>query len=309
MTPEQRIDKLNRWTSPPSPAEEARLDRAKRMVTQAVKGHPRFANLGLTVEAKGSWANNTNVSSDSDMDIKVEFTRRVFKGVKTTEMSFWELYLQNREYTGPWSAEEFRSELGIALKKVSSNMDATHNVAFYVPSVPGSRPDTDVVPCFTYIHDSNSGRPTSQGTVVFTKDGKHIINWSQQQLDNGRTKNVATGRRYKYAVRALKAVENDLARAGAIKELPSYFMECLVYNVPNSIFLGSSFDFLSSSFDHAFRGVLTHLRGTLDWWFGNTDAMTEPNEIKKLFGQTQKWTASDGRKLVAEAWNYLGYKD
>nr|WP_134002559.1 nucleotidyltransferase [Streptomyces sp. 846.5] len=296
MTPEQRISKLNRWTSPPSEAEAARLERAKRMVIQAVQRHPRFDGVGLTVEAKGSWANNTNVSSDSDMDIKVEFTRRVFTGALATGMSFWELYMQNQKYGGQWTAEEFRSELGIALKGASGNVDASHNVAFLVPSVPGSRPDTDVVPCFTYTHGSN------QGTVVFTKDGKHIINWSHQQLVNGRAKNVRTNRRYKYAVRALKAVENDLVAARAIKDLPSYFMECLVYNVPDQALL-------APSFDQAFQGVLAHLRGNFDRWWGSTDAMTEPNEIKKLFGSTQKWQVNDGRQLVAAAWDYLGYRD
>ncbi|MFF4345466.1 hypothetical protein ACFY00_36845 [Kitasatospora sp. NPDC001540] len=302
LTPSQRIEKFSRWTKPPTLAEEARLDRAKRMVTNAVKQHPPFAGLGLVVEPKGSWANNTNVSSDSDMDIKVEFTRRSFRGA-VTGMGFVDLYLQNNEYSGRWTPEEFRSELGIALKTVSTNVDSSHNVAFYVPSVPGSRPDTDVVPCFTYF-----SRPTTlfgvdqQGTVVFTKDGKHIVNWSQQQLVNGREKNNDTGRRYKYVVRVLKAVENELSAMGVIKDLPSYFMECLIYNVPNDVLR-------TGTFDDAFRGALIHLGVQFNpWsWQARPDDMVEPNGIKKLFGSGQKWTKDDGRKLVAAAWDYLGY--
>src|SRR4051794_17309440 len=69
LSPEQRFAKLARWTNPPSEAELERLERARRMVTRAVQQHPQFAGLGLSVKAKGSWANNTNVSRDSDVDI------------------------------------------------------------------------------------------------------------------------------------------------------------------------------------------------------------------------------------------------
>jgi len=91
LSPEERIAKLARWKNPPSVAEEQRLERALRMVTRAVQQHPQFAGLGLSVEAKGSWANNTNVSSDSDVDIKVEFTQRAYRGVSASGMNFWEL--------------------------------------------------------------------------------------------------------------------------------------------------------------------------------------------------------------------------
>ncbi|MGV4985794.1 hypothetical protein [Streptomyces sp. NRAIS3] len=301
LTPQQRINKLDRWKSPPSPAEEARLDRARRMVTNAVKQHPSFAGLGLIVEPKGSWANKTNVSSDSDMDIKVEFTQRIFQGAPAG-MSYWELLLQNGNYKGPWTPEKFRSELGIALRRASNAVDGSRNVAFYVPSVLGSRPDTDVVPCFTYLHKPAFG-DSRRGTVVFTKDGKHIVNWSQQQLDNGRAKNTRTGYRYKFAVRALKSVENDLAALGVIKDLPSYFMECLIYNVPDPVLKNPV------SLDLAFQAALMYLKGQFNFWSltADPDAMVEPNGIKKLFGPGQKWTKDDARRLVTAAWDYLGY--
>ncbi|WP_433917388.1 hypothetical protein OIE50_50745 [Streptomyces canus] len=301
LTPQQRSNKLDRWKSPPSPAEEARLARARRMVTNAVKQHPPFAGLGLVVEPKGSWANNTNVSSDSDMDIKVEFTQRAFQG-STVGMSYWDLLLQNNSYNGPWTPEKFRSELGIALRRVSNSVDASNNVAFYVPSVPGSRPDTDAVPCFTYLHKPAFG-PPNRGTVVFTNDGKHIVNWSQQQLDNGREKNARTGYRYKFAVRALKSVENDLVALGVIKNVPSYFMECLIYNVPDPTLKNAL------SLDLAFQAALMYLKGQFNFWSfsANPDAMVEPNGIKKLFAPGQKWTKDDARQLVTAAWDYLGY--
>lgn len=77
---------------------------------------------------------------------------------------------------------------------------------------------------------------THQGSCVFPSDGgAKIVNWPIQQLDNnGRAFNTRSGGRYKYFVRALKNAENTLVAEGSIDSLPSYFMECLVYNVPAS---------------------------------------------------------------------------
>lgn len=236
---------------------------------------------------------------DSDVDIKVEFTQRVYRSVSPECMSWWEQHTTNA-YSGRWTPKAFREELGIALKRVSRAVDATHNVAFYVPDVPGSRPSTDVVPCFTYLYAPGWGRGPAQGSVVFTRDGKHIVNWPQQQLDNGRAKNLRTNRRYKFAVRALKAVENDLAQMGVIKSLPSYFMECLIYNVPDNVLV-------ATSLDQGFYGALTHLNHALNWWSGDYRSMVEPNEIKKVFGDSQKWTVDDARQLLTAAWSYLNY--
>jgi len=42
------------------------------MIRAAVKDHPGFKGCGLSVYAKGSYANNTNVRTDSDVDIAVQ---------------------------------------------------------------------------------------------------------------------------------------------------------------------------------------------------------------------------------------------
>jgi hypothetical protein len=299
MTTQDRSVRLQRWIDPPGTAEQQRLERALRMVTQAIRQHPPFHGLDLAVEPKGSWANNTNVRSDSDVDIKVEFTQRVYRG-GAHGMTFWEQKFLDMAYKGIWTPKAFRAEVARALKGVSDHVDDAHNVAFYVPDVPGSRPSTDVVPCYTYIHERGWGRGPVQGTVVFTQDGKHIINWSHQQLVNGREKNKRTGRRYKFAVRALKAVENDLAAAGIIGPLASYFMECLVYNVPDDVLM-------TGSLDEAFRATLAYLRHEVRFFWGNPSAMVEPNEMKKVFQEGQKWKTEDASRLLNAAWDHLNY--
>ena len=65
-------DRLSGWTGPSSDTEQEKQERTERMIREAVKEHPAFDDCKLTVYAKGSYANNTNVRTDSDVDIAVQ---------------------------------------------------------------------------------------------------------------------------------------------------------------------------------------------------------------------------------------------
>ncbi len=63
---------LGGWTGPSSPTEQDQQERTERMIREAVNQHRAFANCRVNVYAKGSYANNTNVHADSDVDIAVQ---------------------------------------------------------------------------------------------------------------------------------------------------------------------------------------------------------------------------------------------
>jgi hypothetical protein len=139
-----------------------------------------------------------------------------------------------------------------------------------------------------------------QGSCVFPKSGAKVVNWPDQQLSNGKTKNVNSGQRYKNYVRALKNAENTLVDEGSIEDLPSYLMECLVYNVPNpTLQLGT--------LDQGFRETLRWMYLRLDDGTAQEE-WVEPNWCKWLFKGTQKWTPADAKQLVLRTWNYLDYE-
>ena len=82
---------------------------------------------------------------------------------------------------------------------------------------------------------------------------------------------------------------------------PSYFIECLVYNCPDT--------FLKrSTWTDVVKGILVHVWDGLDGPepSNNTDRWLEVNECKYLFHAAQKWTRADGRDYSKAAWNYLG---
>ncbi|MGD9991500.1 hypothetical protein [Pseudonocardia sp.] len=120
------------------------------------------------------------------------------------------------------------------------------------------------------------------------------MNWPDQQLANGRLKNSATNSRYQKFVRVLKRTENELVRLGKISDKPSYFMECLVWNIPDTTLMRG--DKLSQ----AFFLTLADLWNGLDGDAPIGASWHEPNEMKMLFRDDAKWTTLDGRELVLQ---------
>ena len=65
-----------------------------------------------------------------------------------------------------------------------------------------------------------------------------VVSYPEQHHDRGTAKEEATGRRFKRTIRMFKAARNRLVERGTLTkdDAPSYFIECLLYNVPNDLF-------------------------------------------------------------------------
>ncbi|WP_198342168.1 hypothetical protein [Nitrosococcus watsonii] len=104
-------DKLAGWTGPSSDTEKDKQDRTERMIREAINAHEPFNNCSLKVFAKGSYANNTNVRTDSDVDIAVQ----------CTECQYWEESGKgnpppSNPYEGIWTPAKLRAELLTAMQ-------------------------------------------------------------------------------------------------------------------------------------------------------------------------------------------------
>jgi hypothetical protein len=299
MSASARDALLATWIKPSSDDEATQQERAQRMVTEAVKAYGELKSASLVVFAKGSYPNNTNVRRDSDVDIAVECQACQYYAYMPGKAPDKEAA---PPYGGPWTPAQLRTEVRAALvAKFGSAAVTSGKIALTVSAVPGSRPSIDVVPCFDYFLYDDARRTSSRrGSCLFPAgSATKVINWPDQQLENGRAKNQRTGSRYKNYVRALKSAENALAKAGTIADLPSYFMECLVWNVSdNTLQRGALSD--------GFRATLAEL------WAGLKepsihDSWTEPNNVKYLFRGGQSWTVDQAKSLVLRTWSYLEY--
>ncbi|QWA09137.1 nucleotidyltransferase [Sodalis ligni] len=182
--------KLSGWTGPSSDTEQSKQDRTERMIRQAIASHEPFNNCSLKIYAKGSYANNTNVRSDSDVDIAVECAEALYwdeseKGNRTS----------GEPYEGVWTPAKLKIELISAMEaKFPGQVDSTGSTAIQINSS-SARIDADVVPCFSYQYYMKS--ETRDGTKIFKTDGSSIVNYPAQQIENGTAKNNRTGYAYK----------------------------------------------------------------------------------------------------------------
>jgi predicted nucleotidyltransferase len=289
-------DKLSGWTGPSSTTEQEKQERTERMIREAVKEHPAFDGVDLDIYAKGSYANNTNVKADSDVDIAVQCSECVYWDEATKGS-----HPSSSAYEGIWTPAKLRSDLEAALKKkFPGQVDTSGSTAFRIHSG-SARVDADVVPCFDYRYYFSSGNHRD-GAKVFKKDGKSLVNYPAQQLAKGREKNTRTNQYYKKAARIMKRVENAMVVAGVHREVPSFFVECLVYNCPDSVFL-------EPTWTETIRGVIVHIWNGLEGAepTEESERWLEVSECKYLFHSAQAWTRQDGRDFAKAAWNYLGY--
>ena len=287
-------DQLAGWTGPSSDTEQDKQDRTERMIRQAIDSHEPFNDCSLKIYAKGSYANNTNVRSDSDVDIAVE----------CTEVQYWEESEKgNRKsgepYEGIWTPAKLRAELLSAMNaKFPGQVDSSGSTAIQINSS-SARVDADVVPCFSYRYYMKYG--SRDGTKIFKTNGSSIVNYPVQQLENGRAKNKRTGYAYKKGARLLKRIENAMAENGTFRELPSFFMECLAYNCPDNAFA-------HPTWTECLRAMLFHIWDNLQGEEPTSGRWMEVNECFFLFHPNQKWAREDGREFAKAAWNYFGFE-
>jgi hypothetical protein len=299
---------LRSWVKRPSNNEDTKRDKTEEEIKAALRASIALSSVRYKVYAKGSYANNTNVRLDYDVDIAIECTDFFYyskDGVGPDVRKAAAVEAATKPYKGGYTNLDFKTDVEQALVDYYGASAVTRgNMAMRVREKKTTLP-ADVVPCFEYhrVYDVDSyGRPLYyKGTRVYKDSGGYVHNWPEQQRVNGIAKNNATGRRYKRMVRALKRLENELVTRGTIDELPSFFMECLVYNVPDS--------YLSSS-----DSYVTSMRGVLAVIFNETlseercKEWLEVSKRKVLFHRTQSWTCSQAHELAECAWNYIGFE-
>lgn len=289
-------EKLAGWTGPSSSTEQDKQERTERMIREAVAAHRAFDGVSLSVYAKGSYANNTNVKLDSDVDVAVECGDAIHWGERTPGA-----HPASTPYTGVWTPAQLRAELVAAMQaKFSDSVDTSGSTAIRVDSS-SARVEADVVPCFEYHYYFEDGTHRV-GAKVFRKDGASTENYSKLQLQHGTAKNNRTSTYYKKTVRILKRVENVMVENGTHREVPSFFIECLVFNCPDAVFAESTW---TETVRETLRHIWSGLQGDIDPT-AESERWLEVNEAKFLFSQKQKWTRADGRDFAYAAWNYLG---
>jgi hypothetical protein len=292
------------WGTAPSETETARCENAERAVRKALAESTKLSGLissgDIEVFTQGSYANRTNVRQDSDVDVCVLYSGAFFgdysmsQGVRQDTLGFSD---------GTYIYSDFKNDVSAALTKYFGAGSVTRGNKAFDIHANTYRIDADVVPCFQ--HRRYYGTPQNNwyvaGTQLHPDNGGTIVNWPKQNYDNGVEKNTATDKGFKRVTRILKRLRNEMEESGIAtpRGIPSYLIECLVWNVPNN-----GFNHLTHREDVRF--AIAHL-----WNETRADAACsewgEVNELKYLF-RGQKWTRSEVNDFLQSAWDYLGFQ-
>jgi hypothetical protein len=301
-------DQFRTWARPPGSAEQTRMENTESQIRAAIKASAALASHDIQVAAQGSYRNLTHVPRESDVDIRV-VCRDVFfsdfQFVDSTAKSDTAVRDRLRTRFGVSAAtytyDQFRDDVGAAL------------VARFgpPPSVePGDKAfgiretryfvDADVVAALQHRRFANDGT-YNEGVEFITRKGKHIVNWPEQQYRNGVAKNQATGERFKAMVRTVKSLRNEMddRNVPAAAPIPSFLIECLVWNVANSKFNHGTY---SEDVKEVLRFLYlaTKPDGTCGEWH-------EESDLKWLFKGDKGWTREQVNTFVLAAWGYVGF--
>jgi hypothetical protein len=289
-------DTFASWANGPGKTEADRCTNAESAVCAAIAADDELQKLDISVFSQGSYRARTNVHQESDVDICVRYNNAFFVDypVGKTAQDFG-------HPDGDLNYVDFKSMVGRALENYFGSEGVTRGSKAFDVHENTYRIDADVIPAFEYRWYVNL--TSYHAGVAFIPDGGYrILNWPQQNYDNGVAKNNCTSRRFKRIVRIVKRLrykmeDEEISRA---KNIPSFLVECLVWNAPDSAFNHSSYTAdVRSVLVHTFNNTLTD-EDCNEWG--------EENELKYLFRPAQAWSRQQAHDFLSAAWDYIGFE-
>jgi len=286
------------WSKGPGKTEQDKCDNAKRAVEKAIAASEALSAMNITVFPQGSYAARTNVRQNSDVDICVRLNSVAFSdypdGKGNSDYGRVESDLKFADY---------RNMVGKALTDYFGAKSVTRGSKAFDVHENSYRIDSDVIATFEHRRYFSDGTNRWHEGVAFKTDrGDLIKNFPNQCNVSGVAKNDRVGRRYKRVVRILKRLRDAMQDQGITeaKNVPSFLIECLAWNVPDD-------RFNHDSYSEDVRAVLAHtFNATLK--DNDCSSWVETNELKLLFKGAKPWTRVQAHDFLGAAWNKCGFK-
>lgn len=290
---------LANWTKPPSDTEETKLSNAEKMVRETISEDEKLKTKSTETFGQGSYANDTNVKNNSDIDINVRYRGGFYfdlpKNIEEKDVGIDHLPCTNYSYS------EFKDDVENALVKKLGRGEIIRKDKCIIIKENTYRVETDVVPTWNHRRYSDDGSYVL-GARFKTDNNYWIINYPTQHIENGKDKNSKTSKRFKRLTRIYRKLRYKMIDDGVqvSDNITSFLLECLVWNVPKGVFNDN--DTWSE-----------RLKQSIIYLYGNTRDDTlckewgEVSELLYLFHSVRKWTRADVNEFLFQVWNYLEF--
>lgn len=266
---------LESFTKPLSESENQRCENMINMIKDAIEdyyGETRDYKAQLNnyeIFLQGSYANNTNVRQNSDVDICV-----MYKNIFSYEMP--QGYTLDKNYSdSTLNYYDLRNMIKSALiKKFGNGRVQDKNKSIRILSNTYTT-DADVVVAFQYRKYIN-GSNYIEGIYYKALDGTIIKNYPKVHIKNGNNKNDETNHMYKKMVRIFKKIMYDMQDDSIpnSNEVKGFVIECMCYNYPND----KLYKYMETKYTDNLKNMIDYfIINSMTFW-------KEVNEIKLLFG-------------------------
>ena len=266
----------------------------KKAVAAAAKLNPNIAAKNVDIYIHGSYANKTNIWFPSNLEICVELKRTpnwepsvqstLTPEPKKLPANFALQYRLHNDYfvdhNLDFSPKAFRELLFIALSEATGEKCIENGKAILIPCFGKLKHVIEITPCFSFdYHEPVDNGGVFKGVLLYDASVRaDIITFPRLHAQNGNTKDLRCGGNFKKCVRLFKTINAILAREFDIKPERGYFIECLLFNVPNQIFKGKDLA-------EVFLKVINYLANC------DTEDFVCQNTIWHLFGTAAEfWT-------------------
>jgi hypothetical protein len=247
-------------------------------------------DLSYDIYLQGSYKNDTNIRSDSDVDVVVQLKSTFGYDLTALDQNQKSLFSTSYPNGAAYRWEDFRGDVLRSLRAYYGDEKVTEgNRSLKVVQASG-RLAADVIPAIEfhkYDYFFGVGAEHYVEGIRFwpRNDNRVITNFPKLHYENGIRKHSESGTNgwYKPTVRMFKNFRNYAIEHGVISAnvAPSYFVECLLYNVPDDAF-GES---LQNTFVRAWNWL----------WAGCVaDQLRCQNRQMQLFGlNPEQWNVAD----------------
>ena len=212
------------------------------------KEFPFFSESDVQIYIQGSYQNGTMVDELAKLEIVVEFGQNSFATLEK---------LPKLKISRIWSDEEdgilvkkrvvsFKPNVHLGIIKkilLESLMAQTGNdgiynnsKSIYIPAYKSNKIPCEILPCYTL-----NNTPGNESVIIYDAYiNKYVAAFPKLHCKNLATKNEETEGNFIQVVRIFRNIRDILIKNEVIKDsfAPSYFLECLLYNIPNELYKG-----------------------------------------------------------------------
>lgn len=203
-------------------------------------GDTKYADKSYEVFLQGSYGNDTNIYAESDVDVVIRLDSIFHYDISalTPEEQAW---FKTSFADGSYAYADYKADVIAALEKSFGTADVKPGKNAIKIKANGSRRNADVVVATQfrrYYSTLTVGPQYERGICFFDSAGKRVANYPKQHSANLTAKHQATNMWLKPMIRIMKNMRSRLVDDKAISVgcAPSYFVEGLLYNVPNDNF-------------------------------------------------------------------------